>query len=121
MTTTTENTTYVADHDVETVRLINEFKAARRAQALWKTAEDELRDKLLKIFHVDHFGHWQATVGGRAILKIDSSPVRRFDTLAFRTDHPDLYESYRTEIVITKVVTAGTAESDDSGDSDVQS
>lgn len=100
----------IVDHDLETKELIDKFKTARRAKAQWEELEDELREKLIKLFGVDHHGHWQATAHNRTILKIDSTPVRRFDTTAFKSDHPDLYESYKAEITFTKVVTAGTAD-----------
>lgn len=110
MTTTLSTTVRTLDGDLEIKRLVAEFKAARQALALWKEREAELREVLLKIFGVDHHGHWDARIGNRSVLKIDSTPIRRFDTSAFKVDHPDLYESYKTEITFTKIVTAGTAE-----------
>jgi hypothetical protein len=113
MTTTLPTIVRVVDHDAEVLRLIDQFKTARKAKAKWEEAEAEMRETLLKLFGVTHHGHWQASAGHRVILKIDSSPVARFDTTAFKADHPDLYESYRTDVTVTKVVTAGTADTMD--------
>lgn len=78
------------DLDSTSYELLLRYETARRALALWTEEKIKAKDQLVGIMGDAGIGHY----AGRKVVTVVRSRPRRFDSEAFKADHPALYDGY---------------------------
>lgn len=95
--------------DVNGYELALRLKKARDAIKQWKRIETEASEALKKILTGSggHEGKFVGLRSGYAVVTANCHTTRRFDSTAFRADHPEMYEQYLRESLVTVVKPEG--------------
>lgn len=90
------------------------LKKARQAAKDWKAVEDECREILIKLLtaNTEEEGTYTGLFASRVVAVANVHSTRRFDSKMFQSDHPQLYESYRRESIVTTVNVTNAADGD---------
>lgn len=86
-----------ADDDL--VGLAEALAEARSALKAWREREDDLKSQIIERMQ----GAELAVRGQRGIVRVATVTSHRFDSSAFGSDYPDLYDTYKRPVDSTRV------------------
>lgn len=99
----------IVDLDGTGMDLVKTLVTAKRAIDLWENVREEARATLIKLLTGGEDapeGSYPGAYRGKVVVAATRFAEQRFDSKAFHEDHPDLYATYRKQILKTLVVPA---------------